>query len=179
MGVGALLVGRGTVTPVSSAVSAAGTAGVRLRLKPANVQAAVSLRAAGARRFAFNWALAQVKANQDQWAAEATYDIPKGERTRPSRTSTWSAAGTRPGTRPRRGMAASGWTFRYGIRAAHTAHSRFLKGQSRFPRFKARHRDRPRFTTADRAATAARSPAGRQVRVRRPSRAVDRKSTRL
>jgi hypothetical protein len=41
------------------------------------------------------------------------------------------------------------WTFRYGIRAAHTAHSRFLKGQSRFPRFKARHRDRPRFTTAD------------------------------
>ena len=83
MGVGALLVGRGTVTPVSSAVSAAGTAGVRLRLRPANVQAAVSLRAAGARRFAFNWALAQVKANQDQWAAEATYDIPKGDRTRP------------------------------------------------------------------------------------------------
>ena len=56
---------------------------MRLRLRPANVQAAVSLRAAGARRFAFNWALAQVKANQDQWAAEATYDIPKGDRTRP------------------------------------------------------------------------------------------------
>jgi hypothetical protein len=34
--------------------------------------------AGGARRFAFNWALAQVKANQDQWAAETTYDIPKG-----------------------------------------------------------------------------------------------------
>lgn len=40
-------------------------------------------------------------------------------------------------------------TFRYGIRATHVAHSRFLKRQSRFPRFKARHRDRPRFTTAD------------------------------
>ena len=53
------------------------------RLKPTNVQAAVFLRAGGARRFAFNWALAQVKANQDQWAAEATYDIPKGDRTRP------------------------------------------------------------------------------------------------
>jgi putative transposase len=45
---------------------------VRLRLKPTNVQAAVFLRAAGARRFAFNWALAQVKANHDQWAAEAS-----------------------------------------------------------------------------------------------------------
>ena len=41
------------------------------------------------------------------------------------------------------------WTFRYGIRAAHTAHSRFRKGQARFPRFKARRRDRPRFTVTD------------------------------
>lgn len=41
------------------------------------------------------------------------------------------------------------WTFRYGIRAAHTARSRFLKGQARFPKFKARRRDRPRFTVTD------------------------------
>lgn len=41
------------------------------------------------------------------------------------------------------------WTFRYGIRAAHTARSRFLEGQARFPKFKARRRDRPRFTVTD------------------------------
>jgi len=39
------------------------------------------------------------------------------------------------------------WTFRYGIHAAVSAHTDFLKGQSRFPKFKARHRDRTRFTT--------------------------------
>jgi putative transposase len=37
----------------------------------------VLLRAAGARRFAYNWAVAKVKANTDQWAAEATYGIAK------------------------------------------------------------------------------------------------------
>ena len=50
---------------------------MRRRLKPTFAQAAVFLRAAGARRFAFSWTLAQIKANQDQGAAKATYDIPK------------------------------------------------------------------------------------------------------
>ena len=122
---------------------------MRLSLKPTNAQAALFLRAGGARRFAFNWALAQIKANQDQWAAEATYGIPKGDRTRPfsyfDLIRCWDAA--RDTAAPWHG-GQSVWTFRYGIRAAHTAHSRFLKGQSRFPRFKARHRDRARFTTA-------------------------------
>ena len=158
---------------MSRPVSATSTAGVRLRLKPANVQAAVSLRAGGARRFAFNRALAQAKANQDQWAAEATYDIPKGDRTRPFSSfdlvRCWDA--TKSVAAPWHGGQWV-WAFRYGIRAAHRAHTRFLKGQSRFPRFKARHRDRPRFTTAGRAATAARPPAGRQVRVGRPGRAA-------
>jgi putative transposase len=134
---------------VSSPVSATSTASVRLRLRPANVQAAVFLRAGGARRFAFSWALAQIKASQNQWAAGATYDIPKGDRTRPfshfELVGRWDAA--RDTAAPWHGEQ-SVWTFRYGIRAAHTAHSRFLKGQSRFPRFKARHRDRARFTTA-------------------------------
>jgi len=120
------------------------------RLKPTNVQAAALLRAAGARRFAFNWALAQVKANQDQWAAEASYDIPKGDRTRPfsyfDLVRAWDAA--KHTLAPWR-TEHSVRTFRYGIRPAHTAHSRFLKGQARFPRFKARRRDRPRFTVTD------------------------------
>jgi len=143
---------RGTVTPVSSPIPATvtSTESVRLRLKPTNAQAAVFLRAAGARRFAFNWALAQIKANQDQWDAEVTYDIPKPARTRPfsyfDLVRAWDA--TKNEASPWH-QEQSVWTFRYGIQAAHTAHSRFLKGQSRFPKFKARHRDRTRFTTTD------------------------------
>ena len=105
------------------------------------------LRAAGARRFAFNWALAQIKANQDQWAAEGTYDIPKAARTRPfshfDLIDRWDA--TKNTVAPWHGEQ-SVWTFRYGIHAAQEAHSRFLKGKSRFPKFKARRRDRSRFT---------------------------------
>jgi len=133
---------------------------VRLRLKPTNAQAAVFLRAAGARRFAFNWALAQIKARQDQWAAEVTYDIPKGDRTRPfsyfDLTLRWDAVRDMvvPWYREQ-----SVWTFRYGIHAAQEAHSRFLKGTSRFPKFKSRHRDRVRFTVA--SATGAHLQPGR------------------
>ena len=83
MGVGALSVGRGTVTPVSSPPSTTSTGSVRLRLNPTNAQAAVLVRAAGPRRFAFNWDPAQIKANQDQRAGEATYDIPRMDRTQP------------------------------------------------------------------------------------------------
>ena len=107
------------------------------------------LRAAGARRLAFNWALAQIKANHDQWAAEATYDIPKGERTRPfsyfDLVHAWDA--TKNTVAPWHGEQ-SVWTFRYGIRAANTAHTDFLNGKSRFPKFKSRRRDRPRFAVA-------------------------------
>ena len=38
------------------------------------------LRAAGARRFAWNWAVARVKANADQWAAEGSYGIERADR---------------------------------------------------------------------------------------------------
>jgi putative transposase len=43
----------------------------------------------------------------------------------------------------------STWTFRYALRDAANAHQAFLAGQRRFPRFKARHRDRARFTVRD------------------------------
>jgi putative transposase len=138
------------VAPVSSPPSATSTGSVRLRLNPTNAQAAVFVRAAGARRFAFNWDLAQIKANQDQRAGEATYDIPRMDRTRPfsyfDLVRRWDAV--KHAAVPWH-VEQSVWTFRYPIRAAPVAHSRFLKRQSRFPRFKARHRDRPRFTTAD------------------------------
>ena len=137
------------MAPVSSPPSATSTGSVRLRLNPTNAQAAVLVRAAGARRFAFNWDLAQIKANQDQRAGEATYDIPRMDRTRPfsyfDLVRRWHAVKHAAPWHVEQLV----WTFRYGIRAAHVAHSRFLKRQSRFSRFKARHRDRPRFTTAD------------------------------
>ncbi|HZI96410.1 MAG TPA: RNA-guided endonuclease TnpB family protein [Actinomycetales bacterium] len=108
------------------------------------------LRAAGARRFAHNWAVAKIKANADQWAAEATYDIPKPDRVRPLTYFTlaklWTAA--KPVVAPWADEHST-WTFRYGIRAAAEAHRAFLKGQRRFPRFKSRHTDRARFTITD------------------------------
>lgn len=120
---------------------------VRVRLDVSHAQAGGLVSAAGARRFAFNWAVGRVVANHAQWQAEESYGIPKGQRTRPfsffdlnrewnrvkDLVAPWHAEH-------------STWTFVYGIRAAQTAHTRFLKGQGRFPRFKARHRDRPRFT---------------------------------
>jgi hypothetical protein len=62
---------------------AAGQAAVRLRLDVTDGEAGRLLRAAGARRFGHNWAVAQIKANADQWAAEATCGIAKAERVRP------------------------------------------------------------------------------------------------
>ncbi len=56
---------------------------VRVRLDVNDVEAGMLLRAAGARRFAHNWAVAKIKANADQWAAEATYGIAKADRVRP------------------------------------------------------------------------------------------------
>jgi len=108
------------------------------------------LRAAGARRFAHNWAVAKIKANADQWAAEATYDIAKADRVRPLTYFTlakmWTAE--KPAVAPWADEHST-WAFLYGIRAAAEAHAAFLAGKRRFPRFKSCHRDRARFTVRD------------------------------
>src|SRR3954454_628187 len=127
-----------------------GHCAVRVRLDVTDVQAGMLLRAAGARRVAFNWAVAKIKANADQWSAEATYGIERADRVRPLTFFTlaklWTAE--KPDVAP---WAAehSTWTFRYALRDAATAHAAFLAGQRQFPRFKARHRDRARFTVRD------------------------------
>jgi putative transposase len=125
-------------------------AAVRVRLDVIDVQAGILLRAAGARRFAFNWAVAKVKANADQWAAEATYDVERSDRIRPLSFFTlaklWTAE--KPAVAPWSGEHST-WTFRYALRDAANAHAAFLAGQRRFPRFKARHGDRARFTVRD------------------------------
>jgi putative transposase len=123
---------------------------VRVRLDVTDVQAGVLLRAAGARRFAWNWAVAKIKANADQWTAEATYGIDRAERVRPLSFFTlakqWTAE--KPEVAPWAGDHST-WTFRYALRDAANAHAAFLTGKRRFPRFKARHRDRARFTVRD------------------------------
>ena len=121
-----------------------------MRLGVNDAQAGMLLRAAGARRFAWNWAVAKVQANADQWAAEATYDIERADRTRPPTYFTlakmWTAE--KPQVCSWAGEHST-WTFRYALRDAANAHAGFLAGQRRSPRFRSRHRDRPRFTVRD------------------------------
>src|SRR4051795_8084652 len=123
---------------------------VQVRLDVTDVQAGVLLRAAGARRFAFNSAVAKVKANADQWAVEGSYGIERPDRGRPLTFFTlakmWTAE--KPDVAPW-AHEHSTWTFRYALRDAANAHAAFLAGKRRFPRFKARHRDRARFTVRD------------------------------
>jgi putative transposase len=57
------------------------TRAYRFALDPTPSQVRDLERYAGAARFAFNWALAAVRANLGQRAAEATYDIAVDERT--------------------------------------------------------------------------------------------------
>jgi len=123
---------------------------VRVRLDVTDVQAGMLLRAAGARRFAWNWAVAKIKANADQWAAEATYGIERDDRVRPLSFFTLAKLWTheKPTAAPWAGEHST-WTFRYALRDAANAHQAFLTGKRRFPRFKARHRDRARFTVRD------------------------------
>ena len=59
---------------------------MRVRLDVNDAQAAVLWRAAGARRFGHNWAVAKIKANADQWHAEASSNISKPDRVRPLST---------------------------------------------------------------------------------------------
>jgi len=126
-----------------------GQGAVRVRLD-VDVEAGMLWRAAGARRFAHNWAVGRIKANADQWAAEASDDIAKADRVRPLRyfalAKQWTA--NKPVVAPWSGEHPT-WTFRYGIQAAANAHQAFLKGARRFPRFKSRRADRARFTVTD------------------------------
>jgi putative transposase len=142
---------------------------VRLRLDVSDVsdvRAQQLLSAAGARRFAYNWALARIVANHAQWKVEESYGIAKSDRTRPfsffDLVKAWDGA---KGEQAPWFGEHSTWTFRYAIRAAARAHADFLSGKTRFPRSKSRHRDRRRFTspmgcTCRRAVSGSRSTAG-------------------
>lgn len=123
---------------------------VRVRLDVSDVRAQQLLSAAGARRFAYNWALGRIVANHAQWKAEESYGIAKADRTRQfsffDLVKMWD--GTKAECAPWFGEHST-WTFRYAIRAAARAQADFLSGKTKFPRFKARSRDRARFTVTD------------------------------
>ncbi|MGH8894881.1 MAG: RNA-guided endonuclease InsQ/TnpB family protein, partial [Actinomycetes bacterium] len=135
---------------VGGTILVMGQGAVRVRLDVNDAQAGVLLRAAGARRFAHNWAVGKITANADQWQAEASYGIERPDRVRPLSYFTlakmWTAA--KPTVAPWSDEHST-WAFRYGIRAAAEAHQAFLAGRRRFPRFKSRRTDRARFTVAD------------------------------
>ncbi len=139
----------GTIKAMTDSASTRSGA-VRVRLDVSNAQAQQLLAAAGARRYAYNWALSRIVANHAQYKAEESYGIPKKERTRPfsffDLVRQWDA--TKAEHTPWFGEHST-WTFRYAIRAAARAHADFLSGKTRFPKFRSRHRDRARFTVTD------------------------------
>jgi putative transposase len=107
---------------------------VRVQLDVADVQPGALLRAAGARRFAWNWAVAKIKANADQWTAEGTYGIQRADRVPPLTFFTLAKLWTheKPDVAPW-AHEHSTWTFRYALRDAANAQAGFLAGKRRFP----------------------------------------------
>lgn len=116
-----------------------GLAAVRVRLEVNDVEGGVLLRASGARRFAFNWAVAKIQANHAEWAAQRDAGIAPADRVRPlsffTLAKVWTAE--KPEVAPWAGDHST-WTFRYAIRSAAEAHRAFLEGKRRFPRFRVR-----------------------------------------
>lgn len=126
------------------------TEGLRVRLSPNNVERGWLAGAAGASRFCWNWAVAQIKANQQHWTIERDSGVPKGERTRPL-----SFRDLQIGWQETREELAA-WhatypskVYLYTLMRAAQAHRDWMAGKSGFPRFKPKHRSRPSFTVSD------------------------------
>jgi putative transposase len=124
--------------------------GLSFRLDPTDAQAGLLARAAGARRFAFNQAVARVRVNHTQWATQRDAGVPPPDRVRPPSgidlRAAWMA------DRPVWHFEVSSWVFGFAARDAAAAYQNFLTGRGRFPRFAKRGRTRERFTIAGRDA---------------------------
>jgi putative transposase len=125
--------------------------GLSVRLRPTNVQRGVFARAAGARRFCFNAAVAAIHDNHSQWAAEEAAGVPKAERVRA--LSSQDLERRWRDTRPHWAGDVSSWVFSWACREAADAHRNFLAGRARFPRFAKKGRSRDRFSVAGRDVT--------------------------
>jgi putative transposase len=121
-------------------------------LDPTPVQAEAMRSHCGAARVAYNWCLAQVKANWQQRAAEESDGIPEAERTPWIDT---SAYGLRKAWNAAKDRMAPWWpenskeAYATGCANLSAALSNRKAGRARMPRFKAKRRSRPscRFTT--------------------------------
>ncbi|MGH3714211.1 MAG: IS607 family element RNA-guided endonuclease TnpB [Micromonosporaceae bacterium] len=132
----------------------------RFALDPAPAQARDLDRHAGAARFAFNWALAAVKANLGQRAAERTYGV-DGDDLTPALG--WNLPALRRAWNQAKGEAAPWWaecgkeSYNTGLDGVARALKNFSESksgkrkgrQAGFPRFKSRRQATPavRFTT--------------------------------
>src|SRR5215831_4560782 len=108
--------------------------GFRFRLEPTSEQVGQCVRFAGARRFIWNWALAQRKAH---YAATKT---------------TLALAMLDKALTQLKRQPATAWLAeidsqlpQQALRDLHQAFQRFFEGTARFPRFKTKKRDRPTF----------------------------------
>jgi putative transposase len=122
--------------------------GLSVRVDPSNTQRGLFARAAGARRFCFNAAVAHVRDNHARWWAEEAAGVPRSERVRPLSAQDLERRWRE--TRPPWAGEVSSWVFSWACRDAAQAHQNFLAGRSRFPKFAKRGRSRDRFTVAGR-----------------------------
>ncbi|HEY3238097.1 MAG TPA: transposase [Acidimicrobiia bacterium] len=122
--------------------------GLSVRLDPTNAQRGLFARAAGARRYCFNVAVAAIRDNHAQWSAEVAAAVPRPERVRPS--SAQDLERRWRDSRPDWAGEVSSWVFSWACRDAAQAHRNFLAGRARFPRFAKKGRSRDRFTFAGR-----------------------------
>jgi putative transposase len=121
-------------------------------LDPTDEQAEAMQSHCGAARKVYNWALAKVRANWAQRAAEASYGVPEAERTPWINTSAYSL---RKAWNAEKDIVAPWWAenskeaYATGCANLATALGNRRAGRARMPRFKSKHRSRLscRFTT--------------------------------
>ena len=121
-------------------------------LDPTDAQVEAMRSHCGAARKAYNWCLAQVRANWEQRRAEESYGIPEHQRTPWINTSAYSL---RKAWNAAKNQVAPWWAenskeaYATGCANLATALGNRRAGRTQMPRFKAKHRSRPscRFTT--------------------------------
>jgi putative transposase len=122
--------------------------GLKVKLAPNNVQATSLARSTGARRFAYNWALAVLKAHSDHWKVQRLVGVPAEQRINMPSAKTLQAMWRH--ARPDWAGELSSWVFSWACIDARQAMDNFLCGRAKFPHFKRKNRDIERFTIVGR-----------------------------
>ena len=118
-----------------------------VRLEPGLAQRRFFAGAAGARRFAHNWAVAKIKENAEAWRAQRDAGVDPKDRIKPLSMielgKLWRAE--RGTIAPWHGQYPSE-LYNFACRDAVAAHRNFLAGRARFPKFKKKSTTPPAFT---------------------------------